>query len=381
MPHLLIEIARDVLERQMLSLPIEVDASGAPADILAPPLEIQRSLPTPFGTMRVQLIVRTVTLQPVVGSAQAMIAMAFDESSIEALSLGKGAGLLGGDISASAALVVRPGVEPDGQGVVRFGVYLSASIVTFQFDAASQGRLAAAIGGPLVAPVENAIAAMLQTQLRSMGFQNAGLTLDFTPGTPSEDVLTVEALPGVVWVGAQTLALALRYAPEASPPPFQPVPFLPGGPTAFGMRLSNDGFQRTIRNSAVRKLARDMLTERRIDDFVRDAFVARGGVGEITDADRADGAARLDAYLKTPAGQTELVNETPSPVGAGALRKRIRDVPDPFSDFDVEVPELDLWLGEGKVEGRAVAHGSVNGFASPRTSGSARHPCSSRGPA
>jgi hypothetical protein len=345
MPHLLIEIARDVLERQMLSLPIEVDASGAPADILAPPLEIQRSLPTPFGTMRVQLIVRTVTLQPVVGSAQAMIAMAFDESSIEALSLGKGAGLLGGDISASAALVVRPGVEPDGQGVVRFGVYLSASIVTFQFDAASQGRLAAAIGGPLVAPVENAIAAMLQTQLRSMGFQNAGLTLDFTPGTPSEDVLTVEALPGVVWVGAQTLALALRYAPEASPPPFQPVPFLPGGPTAFGMRLSNDGFQRTIRNSAVRKLARDMLTERRIDDFVRDAFVAR-----------------LDAYLKTPAGQTELVNETPSPVGAGALRKRIRDVPDPFSDFDVEVPELDLWLGEGKVEGRAVAHGSVNGF-------------------
>lgn len=362
MPHLLIEIARDVLERQMLSLPIEVDASGAPADILAPPLEIQLSLPTPFGTMRVQLIVRTVTLQPVVGSAQAMIAMTFDESSIEALSLGKGAGLLGGHMSASAALVVRPGVEPDGRGVARFGVDLSASIVTFQLDAPSQGRLAAAIGGPLVTPIENAIAAMLTARFRGVGFRAAGLTLGLTPGVPSEDLLTVEALPGVVWVDPQTLALALRYAGEPSPPPFQPIPFLPGGPSAFGMRLSNDGFQRTVRNPAVRKLARDMLTERRIDDFVQDAFVARGGAGEVTDADRAEGARRLDAYLATPQGQAELTGEIPSPVGGGALRKRIRGVPDPFSDFDVEVPELDLWLGEGRVEGRAVARGSVNGF-------------------
>ena len=150
MPHLLIEIARGVLERQMLSLPIEVDASGAPADILAPPLEIQRSLPTPFGTMRVQLIVRTVTLQPVVGSAQAMIAMTFDESSIEALSLGQSVGLLGGRISASVALVFRPGVAPDGRGTARFGIDLSASVVTFHFDDMSRGRLAAAIGSALV---------------------------------------------------------------------------------------------------------------------------------------------------------------------------------------------------------------------------------------
>jgi hypothetical protein len=362
MPHLLIEIARDVIERQMLSVPIELDPNGAPADILAPPLSIRSSLPTPFGTMRVQLIVRTVTLRPITGSAQTMIAMKFDESSIEALSFGASVGLLGGNMSASAALAVRQGIAPDGRPIAQLGVDLSASTVTFQLDAPSRGRLATAIGGALVTPIENAVAAMLTTRFRRVGFQAAGLTLGLTPSVPSEDLLTVEALPGVVWVDPRTLALALSYAPEPPPPPFQPVPFLPGGPTAFGMRLSNDGFQRTVRNPAVRKLARDMLTERRIDDFVHDAFVARGGGGDVTDADRVEGAKRLDGYLATPAGQAELANETPSPVGGGALRKRIRDVPDPFSDFDVEVPELDLWLGEGRVEGRAIARGSVNGF-------------------
>ena len=361
MPHLLVEIARGVLERKMLSLPIETDANGAPADILAPPLDIQRSLSTPFGTMRVQLIVRTVTLRPAVGSAQAMIDMTFDESSIEALSLGKSVGLLRGHISASMALVFRPGNTPDG-AIARFGSDLSGSVVTLQFDDASRARLGDGIGAGLVLPVENAIAALLQKQLRSMGFQDAGLTLGLTPGVASEELLTIQALPGVVWVDTQTLALALRYAAEPSPPPFQPVPFLSGAPSAFGLRLSNDGFQRTVRNPAVRGLARDMLSERRIDAFVQDAFVARGGVGKVTDADRADGAKRFDVYLATPQGQAELSGEIPSPVGGGVLRKRMRNVPDPFSDFDVEVPELDLWLGEGRVEGRAVARGSVDGF-------------------
>jgi hypothetical protein len=362
MPHLLIEIARGVLERQMLSIPIELDPSGAPADILAPPASIQDSLFKPSGTVRFQLIIRTVALQPIAGSAQAIVAMTFDESSIEALSLGKSVGLLGGHMSASASIVVHQGLAPDGRANATIGVDLSASIVTLQFDPASHGRLAAVVGGAEVTSIEKALAATLATRFHLAGFQSAGLTLGLTPGIPSEDVLTVEALPSIVWVDAQTLALALRYAAEPSPAPFQPVPFLPGGPTAFGMRLSNDGFQRTVRNPAVRKLARDMLTERRIDDFVHDAFVARGGVEKITDADRADGATRLDAYLKTPGGQVELANETPAPVGGGMLRKRVRDVPDPFSDFDVEVPELDLWLGEGRVEGRAVARGAVNGF-------------------
>lgn len=362
MPHMLIEIARQVLERQMLAMPIEFDPSGAPADILAPPVPIQTSLFRPFGTARVQLIIRTVALQPVAGSAQSIVAMTFDDSSIEVMSLGKSVGLLSGRMSASASIVVRQGLEPDGRANAKFGVDLSASIVTFHFDPESHKRLAAMVGDPEVTSIEAALAAILTTRFRLIGFQFMGLKLGLTPGIPSEDVLTVEGLPSAVWVDAQTLALALRYAPESSPAPFQPIPFLPGGPMAFGMRLSNDGFQRTVRNPAVRKLARDMLTERRIDDFVHDAFVARGGGGKITDADRADGATRLDAYLKTPGGLLELANETPSPVGGGMLRKRIRNVPDPFSDFDVEVPELDLWLGEGRVEGRGVAHGSVNGF-------------------
>jgi hypothetical protein len=47
-----------------------------------------------------------------------------------------------------------------------------------------------------------------------MGIQPTGLQFPFTPGAPSEDLLTVDELPGVVWVNADTLALSLRYAPQ-----------------------------------------------------------------------------------------------------------------------------------------------------------------------
>ncbi len=359
---MLIEIAREVLERQLLSMPIEFDSDNAPADILAPPVDLQRTLFLPAGTVRAQIIIRAVELRPITGSDQFKVAMRFDESSIEVLSLGKGVGLLGGGMSASASIAVRQVPGPGGQPKATFGVDLSASAVTCRFDDDSRNRLAAEIGEPNVTSIENALAAMLTTQFKKIGFQAMGLVLNLTPGKPSEDLLTVEGLPRVVWVDGETLALALRYAPEGAPAPFQPVPFLPGGPMAFGMRLSNDGFQRTVRNPAVRQLAQDMIGDRRIDQFVHDAFVERGGVGEIIEADHTKGREKLAAYFKTAEGIFELFNETPSPVGSGKLRKRIKDVPDPFSDFDVEVPELDLWLGEGRVEGRATAQGSVNGF-------------------
>ena len=38
MPHLVIGAARGTIEKQLLTVPIELDASGNPADILAPPV-------------------------------------------------------------------------------------------------------------------------------------------------------------------------------------------------------------------------------------------------------------------------------------------------------------------------------------------------------
>jgi hypothetical protein len=136
------------------------------------------------------------------------------------------------------------------------------------------------------------------------------------------------------------------------------MPFLPvGQPAAFGLRLSSDGFQRAVRNPAIRRLARDRLSSRLIDRFVRDAYVKRGGTGPITKQDREDGKNLLCAYLDTPQGLSDLANETPAPVGSGKLRQRVAPVPDPFSDFDIEVPELDLWLGNDRIEGRARVTG------------------------
>jgi hypothetical protein len=127
--------------------------------------------------------------------------------------------------------------------------------------------------------------------------------VDLTPGVPSEQLLTAEALPSVAWVDSESLALSLRYAAEPAPAPFQAMPFLPAGqPAAFGLRLSSDGFQRAVRNPAIRRLARDRVSSRLIDRFVRDAYVKRGGTGPITKQDREDGKNLRCAFLDTPQG-------------------------------------------------------------------------------
>jgi hypothetical protein len=363
MPHLIIEVARSAVERRLLGMPIEFDQAGAPADILAPPAPIRRTTVTPLGTVRVQLIVRTVSLGTVAGSAQCVLTLGFDDGSIEALSLGQAAALLAGQISIPFGLMTRAALADAGKQIAELCADFSLTNVGFALDGPSYGRLTTAVGAAVAPLVVAAVGAALTTQFRQTGVQATGLRFNYTPVTASEDLLTVDELPGVVWVDSETLALSLRYAPQSFPPPFQPVPFLPAGQSsAFGIWLSNDGFQRTVRNPAVRRLARDMLSARLIDGFVQNAYAARGGGGGITDADKAEGKRLLDEYLKTPQGLADLANETPAPLGQGMLRKRVMKVPDPFSDFDVEIPELDLWLGHDRIEGRAVVRGKVNGF-------------------
>ena len=363
MAHLVIEVARAAVERQLLLTPIEFDASNNPVDILAPPAPLRRTIATSFGTVRIQFIIRKVSLATTPGSAQCALSLQFDEGSIEALSLGQAVGLLAGQISVSFGLLCRAAPVPPNRQVAQLCADFTTTTATFSLDGASRSRLVAAVGGGAASLMETAVATALTTQFRAVGVRPAGLNFNLTPGMASEDLLTVDELPGVVWVNGETLALSLRYAPQGVPPPFQPVPFLPPGQsTAFGMWLSNDGFQRTVRNPAIRDLARSMLSERLIDQHIADAYAARGGTGGITDADRAAGQKRLGDYLATPQGRQDIANEIPAPLGGGMLRKRVKNVPDPFSDFDVEIPLLDLWLGQGVIEGRAVARGSVNGF-------------------
>ncbi len=364
MPHLILEVARHAVEQRLLGMPIEVDPiNGDPVDILDPPAPIRRTTVTSFGTVRIQLIIRTVSLGAVTGSAQSVVKLGFDDGSIEALSLGLAVGLLGGQISIPFGLITRAAsVEPDKQ-IAELCADFNLTNVDFALDDPSYERLANAIGTIAAQWVVSVIGGVLTTQFRQMGVQGTGLRFNYTPGVTSEDLLTVDELPTVVWLNGETLALSLRYAPQGIPPPFQPVPFLPTGQTsAFGIWLSNDGFHRTVRNPAVRRLARDMLSARLNDQFVQNAYAARGGVGGITEVDKAEGRRLLDEYLRTPQGLADLAAETPSPLGQGMLRKRVTNVPDPFSDFDVEIPVLDLWLGHDRIEGRAVALGEVNGF-------------------
>ena len=185
--------------------------------------------------------------------------------------------------------------------------------------------------------------------------------MDLTPGVPSEQLLTAEALPSVD--GSTPFArpvVALRRGAHASAVPSNAV-FPAGRPAAFGLRLSSDGFQRAVRNPAIRRLARDRLSSRLIDRFVRDAYVKRGGTGPITKQDREDGKNLRCAFLDTPQGLLDLANETPAPVGSGSFAIASRRCPT-LSDFDIEVPELDLWLGNDRIEGRARVTGEVNGF-------------------
>ncbi len=362
MPHLQVEAARGSIERQLLTIPIEFDAAGAPADILAPPVAILRTIPTALSTVRVQIIVRTVSLQAAVGSAQCALVLTFNEGSLEVLSAGESESLLAGTISIPFFLAFFDVPGQTGR-VAQLSADFTNTVVNFSFDAASNTRLTAKFGTALTNLATTAIQAALTAQFQSIGTRPTGLNFTLTAGVASEDLMTVDRLPGVAWIDPDTLALWLTYAAEPLPPPFLPTPFLPpGNPSAFGLRLRNDGFQRTVRNPAVRAIARDMLSDRLIDGFVQNVFAERGGQGDPTDQDRAEARKRLADYLQTPQGLKDLAGETPGPTGNGRLRKRIKKVPDPFSDFDVEIPELDLWLGQDRIEGRAVATGEVNGF-------------------
>jgi hypothetical protein len=361
MPHLVVEASRGSLEKTIFTLPFDLDGSGKPTDILAPPKAIRRTLYTPQSTIRVQIIIEKLQLQAVPGSSQCSLNLNFDESSVEVLSANQSEGLLGGTISIPFALGFAAASVPGGSQIAQLVADFSNTQVGFSFDDSSKARLVAKVGSAMESVAETAIIEALTALFSSFGVQPFGLNFNLNPGMASENLLTVDALPTVVWLDAETVALSLEYAPE--PTPFQPVLFLPGGdPAAFGLRMSNDGFQRTVRNPAVRKLAHDMLSDRLLDGFVQQVYTGRGGTGGATDQDRAEGQQRLDNYLKTPQGLADIANETPAPTGNGKLRKHIAHVPDPFSDFDVEIPNLDLWLGVDRIEGSGRATGVINGF-------------------
>lgn len=359
MPHLNLEIGRRSLEQQLRAAPIEKDSAGNVTDILAPPVPFRFTSQTPTA-IRVQLIVESIELQAVLGSSQCIMHLQFDQGSVEQLGSGKAESLLGGGITIPFFLRFIQSTGAKGTPVAQLVADFTGTVAGFAFDVASKARLIATLGAGEQF-VEQAAAALLTAKFTSIGAQPTNLTLDLTPGVPSESLLTIETLPTVAWVNADSLALSLAYAPETSPPPFQPVPFL-HTLFGFGFRLSNDGFQRTVRNPAVRKAARDNLSNRLLDGFVQQAYAARGGKDGPTDQDRADGQQRLEDYLKTPQGLTDIANETPAPTGNGRMLKHITKVPDPFSDFDVEIPEVDFWLGTNRVEGHARATGKVNGI-------------------
>jgi hypothetical protein len=148
-PHLVVEVARRAVERRLHAMPIETDASGAPLDILAPPFPVRRTIPTALGMVRTQLIVRTVVLQNVVGTAQSSLALSFDECSVEFLSSGLAESLLGGAITLPFALRFDAATVPAGGQIAQLVADFTGSAATFRLDAASKTRLVAKVGQQL----------------------------------------------------------------------------------------------------------------------------------------------------------------------------------------------------------------------------------------
>jgi len=129
MPHLVIEVSRGSLERKLLTLPFDLDGSGKPADILAPPKAILRTLYTPTSTIRIQIIVETLQLQAIPGSPQCTLNLNFDKSSVEVLSANQSEGLLGGSISIPFALGFAAASLPGGGQIAQLVADRSANIL------------------------------------------------------------------------------------------------------------------------------------------------------------------------------------------------------------------------------------------------------------
>lgn len=359
MPHMIIAIARHTLERRMHATPIEINPDLTTADILAPPLSRQATVPTPIGPVSHRMVIRKVTLRGTTGSGACTLVLDVDECSAELLSTGKAVSMLVGRVVVPFNLrFVEEAISP-GQHIARLSADFRVSNAGFRFDDASRAKIEQTLGSAAPDILEKEISTNVSLEFRKLGTQATGMAFNVTHGVPSEALETTDSLPTALWVNAETLAISLRYGPSPVPPTFRPVPFISGTST-IGLRVSNDGFQRTLRAQAVRGLAREMLSNRLRDGYVRDAHLARGGQGEVTDADRHAGQIALNDFLDTQEGRARLDAETPRPIGKGELRHQVQ-MPDPISSFTARIPELDLWLGNGTIEGRARVEGRLHG--------------------
>lgn len=344
--HVVLQVSRKVLDRLMRATPLEVDPSGQPLEILDPPFTLRRSLPTPLGPADAHLIVRSSTLNLHAGTDRATLGLHFDSSSVELLGLGKSVSMFVGRIDVTVGVSFRQRTldPPESALLAELGVDFASAKVKPVPDADSASRLERLVGAASAQALLDLLGTALAGVFHERGFAPTGLTYRLTPGANSEDMRTLSAMPESVFLDAETLSVTGRFAPQQDALPVTPLLDQAAfNPVAY--QLSAEGFRRTVRNRAVRRLARDSVSERRL--------------GELRKThDEATAATKLAEYLATPEGIKEVSDETPAPVGSGQVRHRVK-APDPFADFDVGVDHVDFWLEDGRIRGEVRAGGKV----------------------
>lgn len=360
---LIIQIAREAIRREVLNTPLAFGPGGEVLDTLVPPFAFEESLPHTGIGGRFHLIVRKLDALAAPRTANLVIELEFSDGSI--MLPHSTVRMMAGSYRLVVPLLFTQPTFLNRHS--ELAVNFPAAKGTMQLNPDSQSSLEAQLGSTGASLAVAGMRAAILGYFHSQGVRTVGLRFRIIPYFDSDTMMTLTAVPQILWIDRETLAIFGRHrraAPAGNPfsktqSDLPPPPFsnFPGWSPVVAM-LSPESFHRMIACPAVAAAARDHVAGAERKRLIAEEGARINNQGEPTEEQLAAAEQRLSLYLNSTEGMARIQSKTPQPCGQGAIDQRI-PMPDPFAATTAYITHLSMTLGNGRIDITARAHAEV----------------------
>lgn len=363
---LIIEVALNAIERELLNTPIATGPSGPPNDTLVPPFWFIRNIPLTGYTGILSLKVTKLNLQSHPRSSIFTLNLSFEEASLEAP--GISISMLAGHGYVTAPLYFTKPTSKNGLTLPISNLVMDFTHAnsTLRLNQESSDRLNNEVGLDLAEDILNALSTALTGLFKLQGMVDLNFSFSVDTSQNSTDMMILTAAPQVRWIDKETLAIfgyhrqgantgnaSWKNDSDLQPAPYPSFPWYP-----IAVLVSTSSFQLLVACPAIRGAARDHVSGRYRNAWIDEERALNNNQGDATDAEIASADSRLTQYLNSPLGQVEINGAVPGPCGYGQIDQRIK-LPNPFPDTTGFIHWLSMELDNGKVIVNAKAHAQV----------------------
>lgn len=356
---LIIEVARAAIERELLNTPFASDPNTPANDTLMPPFILTRNVPLPGMSGTLWLKVSELHLRPQPGSALITMQMIFEECSLQAP--GVDLHQLSGQCSVTAPLYFTP---PAGiPSASRLALDFNQATSSLALDPASISQMDQAVGPQLGGAIRSALDTALTAMFRKQGMVDLNFTFLIDPTRDSASLMTLTAVPNVMWIDGECLGIFGYHRQAASTgllgmktsADLPPVPY-PGYPSdSIAILLSPSSFHQLVACPSIRTVAVDHVAARYREQWINDVRAFNHNDGLATPAEIALAESYLNAYVRgSQRGIQETDACTPAPCGRGLIDQHV-DLPDPFPGTTAYITRLSMELGHDQIDIKASA--------------------------